>query len=113
MTDSIKQRRRRSTAEAKLKVIQEARQGGVPVRQVCDQYDIRPSQFYQWERKAEQGALEGLCPQKRGRMRVSLREEQLVAEIERLREVIAELNRANTSGCASGRSLALKRGVWR
>jgi transposase-like protein len=104
MTDNIKQRRRRFSAEAKLKAIQEARQGGVPVRQVCEQYDIRPSQFYQWERKAEQGALEGLRPQKRGRKRVSPQEEQLLAEIERLREVIAELNKEN---------LALKRGVWR
>jgi transposase-like protein len=104
MTDNTKRRRRRFTAEAKLKAIQEARQGGVPVRQVCEQYDIRPSQFYQWERKAEQAALKGLRPQKRGRKRVSPREEQLLAEIERLREVIAELNKEN---------LALKRGVWR
>jgi transposase len=104
MTDSTKQRRRRFTAEVKLKAIQEARQGGMPVRQVCDQYDIRPSQFYQWERKAEQAALEGLRPQKRGRKKVSPREEQLLAEIERLREVIAELNKEN---------LALKKGVWR
>lgn len=103
MTDSVKQRRR-FTAEVKLKAIQEARQGGVPVRQVCEQYDIRPSQFYQWERKAEQAALEGLRPQKRGRKKVSPREEQLLAEIERLREVIAELNKEN---------LVLKKGVWR
>ena len=104
MTDSIKQRRRRFTAEVKLKAIQEARQGGVPVRQVCEGYGIRPSQFYQWERKAEQGALEGLRSQKRGRKRVSPREEQLLAEIDRLREVIAELNKEN---------LVLKRGGWR
>jgi len=103
MTDSAKQRRR-FTAEVKLKAIQEARQGRVPVRQVCEQYDIRPSQFYQWERKAEQAALEGLRPQKRGRKKVSPREEQLLAEIERLREVIAELNKEN---------LVLKKGVWR
>ena len=104
MTDSIKERRRRFTAEVKLKAIQEARQGGVPVRQVCEQYDIRPSQFYQWERKAEQAALEGLRPQKRGRKRVNPREEQLLVEIERLREVIAELNKEN---------LVLKKGAWR
>ncbi len=103
MVDSIKQRRRRFTAEVKLKAIQEARQGGMPVSQVCAQYDIRPSQFYQWERKAEQAALAGLRPQKRGRKRVSPREEQLLAEIEQLREVIAELNKEN---------LVLKKGGW-
>ena len=74
------------------------------MREVCEQYDIRPSQFCQWERKAEQAALAGLRPQKRGRKTVSPREEQLLAEIERLREVIAELNKEN---------LALKRGGWR
>ena len=104
MCDSTRQRRRRFTAEVKLKAIQEARQGGVPVRQVCEKYDIGPSQFYQWERKAEEAALEGLRPQKRGRKRVSPREGQLLAEIEQLREVIAELNKEN---------LALKRGIWR
>lgn len=104
MTDSTKQRRRRFTAEMKLQAIQEARQGGAPVRQVCEQYDIRPSQFYQWERKAEQAALEALRGQKRGRKRVSPREEQLLAEIEHLWEVIAELNKDN---------LALKKGGWR
>ena len=104
MTYSTKQRRRRFTAEVKLKAIQEARQGGVPVRRVCEQYDIRPGQFYQWERKAEQAALEGLRPQKRGRKRVDPREEQLLAEVERLREVIAELNKEN---------LVLKKGGWR
>jgi len=103
MTDGTQQGRRRFTAEMKLKAIQEARQGGMSVRQVCEQYDIRPSQFYQWERRAEQAALDALRGQKRGRKKVSPREEHLLVEIEHLREVIAELNKEN---------LALKKGAW-
>lgn len=104
MTDSTEQGRRHFTAEMKLKAIQEARQGGVSVRQVCEQYDMRPSQFYQWERRAEQASLEALRGQKRGRKKVSPRQEHLLVEIEHLREVIAELNKEN---------LALKKGAWR
>ena len=44
-TDNGKQRRRHFTAETKLTAIQEARQGGVPVRQAREKYEILPGQF--------------------------------------------------------------------
>jgi transposase-like protein len=96
--------RRQWTAEAKLKVLHEGRSGAAPLSQVCAQYDIRPSQFYQWEAVAERGALAALRGQKRGRKRQTPTEEALAAEVGRLREVIAELSPEN---------LALKKGVWR
>jgi len=96
-------RRRRITAETKLRALQEARQGGVPISQVCARYGIRPSQFYQWEKLAERAAIEALRGQKRGRKKLTAREEALLAEITRLREVIAELNVEN---------LSLKKGAW-
>jgi transposase-like protein len=72
--------------------------------QTCEKYQIRPSQFYQWERTAEQAATEALRGQKRGRRKTNPREEELLAEIERLRAVIAEISMEN---------LALKKGAWR
>lgn len=96
-------RRRRFSPEVKWQAVQEARQGGVPVSQVCEKHGIRPGQFYQWEKRAEQGALQALREQRRGRKRQSPREEELTAEIERLREVIAEISAEN---------LALKKGRW-
>jgi transposase-like protein len=96
--------RRQFSAQLKLQAIQEARQGGVSISQVCEKYDIRPSQFYQWEKMAEQGALEALRGRKRGRKKFSPREEQLMGEVNRLREVIAEISTEN---------LELKRGRWR
>jgi transposase-like protein len=96
--------RRRFSPELKMRAIQEARQGGVPISRVCEKYGIRPAQFYQWEKRAEQGALQALRQQRRGRKRLSPREEELAAEIGRLREVIAEISAEN---------LALKKGRWR
>jgi transposase-like protein len=97
-------KRRQWTAEAKLKVLHEGRSGAASLSQVCAQHDIRPSQFYQWEAVAERGALAALQGQKRGRKKQTPTEEALVAEVGRLREVIAELSLEN---------LALKKGVWR
>ncbi len=99
-----KRPRRQFTAQLKLQAIQEARQGGVAISQVCEKYDIRPSQFYQWEKMAEKGALEALHGKKRERKRTNPREEQMQEEILRLREVIAEISAEN---------LDLKRGRWR
>lgn len=62
-------RRRKFSSELKLRAIQEARQAGVPISRVCEKYGIRPGQFYQWEKKAEQGAPQALRGQRRGRKR--------------------------------------------
>ena len=78
--------------------------GGVPVSQVCEKYAIRPAQFYQWEKTAQQAALAALKARTRVRRVISAREAGLRAEIERLREVIAEISTEN---------LELKKGSWR
>jgi len=97
-------RRRHFPPELKLQAIQEARQGGVPISQVCEKYGIYPSPFYRREKAGERAALEALRGRKRGRKRISPREEQLLGEIDRLRDVIAELSAEN---------LQLKKGRWR
>lgn len=106
MTTDItdKHPRRLFTAEAKLKIIREARLGNVPISQVCAKYNLSPTLFYQWERTAEAGARTALQAQPRGRKKVRLAEAELLAEVERLREIIAELSSEN---------LQLKKGRWR
>jgi len=104
-TDATDQHpRRQFTAEAKLKIIREARLGNIPVSQVCTKHDISPTLFYQWERTAEAGARIALQAQPRGRKKLRPAEEELLAEVERLREIIAELSSEN---------LQLKKGRWR
>ena len=96
-------KRRMWTAEQKLQVIEEGRQGGTSVSEVCRRREITAGQFYEWERQAKRGALAGL---KQGNHRMKGDEEvaKQQQEIERLREVIVELSTEN---------LALKKGRWR
>ena len=98
------QPRRQFTADAKFKIIREARLGHVPVSQVCAKYTLSPTLFYQWERTAEAGARTALQAQLRGRKKLRPAEEELQAEVARLREIIAELSSEN---------LQLKKGRWR
>ncbi len=108
-----KKARRQLPAETKLQILKEARStnlstpalaGGARVSQVCEQYAISPTLFYQWEQIANRGALAALQGQPRGRKKVRPSEEALLAEVQRLREVIAEITSEN---------LQLKKGRWR
>ncbi len=104
-TEATDQRpRRQFTAEGKLKIVREARLGNIPISQVCARYDISPTLFYQWERRANAGARTALQAQPRGRKKLRPAEEELSAEITHLREIIAELSSEN---------LQLKKGRWR
>jgi transposase-like protein len=94
--------RRQWTAEAKLQIIEEARQTAQSVSEVCRRHGIAPGQFYAWEKKTRQGALKALREGRRGR-KSSSREVQLETEITRLRAVVSELSAEN---------LELKKGLW-
>ena len=96
--------RRQFTAEGKFKILREARLGNVPVSQVCAKYHLSPTLFYQWERTADAGARTALQAQPRGRKKLRPAEAELLTEIARLREIIAEVSSEN---------LQLKRGRWR
>ncbi|HEX9596505.1 MAG TPA: transposase [Anaerolineales bacterium] len=96
--------RRQFAGQTKLQIVKEGRSTNLTLSQVCDQYQISPTQFYQWEQVADRAALAALQGQPRGRKKLRPSEEQLLAEVQRLREVIAELSAEN---------LQLKKGRWR
>jgi len=104
MNGNHKKTRRQFPAETKLQILKEGRTANLSLSQVCEQYQISPRLFYDWERLAEQAALVALRGQPRGRKKVRPSEEALLAEVQRLREVIAELSAEN---------LQLKKGRWR
>jgi len=104
MNGNHKKSRRQFPAETKLQILKEGRTANLSLSQVCEQYQISPRLFYDWERLAEQAALVALRGQPRGRKKVRPSEEALLAEVQRLREVIAELSAEN---------LQLKKGRWR
>ena len=95
--------RRQFSAEAKWQILKEGRSTHLTISQVCDQHQISPTLFYQWERAAERGARQALQGQPRGRKKLRPSEEALLNEIQRLREVIAEISSEN---------LRLKKGRW-
>jgi transposase-like protein len=87
--------RRQFAPTTKVQILKEGRASNTPLSQVCEQYAISPTLFYQWERIAEQASLTAFAGQKRGRKKLRPSEEQLLAEVQRLREVIAELSSEN------------------
>ena len=94
--------RRRWTADEKLKILDEARQAGQSVSEVCRRHQIAPGQFYTWEKLARAGAREALRARARGPKTPDPTTE-LQAEVTRLRAVVAELSAEN---------LSLKKGRW-
>jgi transposase-like protein len=102
-SNSEPQARRKFPADTKWQILKEGRSTNLTISQVCDQYHISPTLFYQWERAAERGARQALQGQPRGRKKLRPSEEALLNEIQRLREVIAEISSEN---------LRLKKGRW-
>jgi transposase-like protein len=96
--------RRQFPGETKLQILKEGRSTNLTISQVCEQHQISPTQFYQWEQIADRAARVALQGQPRGRKKLRPKEEQLLTEVQRLREVVAEL-------CAE--NLLLKKGRWR
>ena len=92
---------RRMAAEEKLRIVEEGRQSGATISEVCRRHQIAHTQFYRWERLARQGSLEALRNGAR-KSKNGKREEWLMSEINRLRAVVAEVIAEN---------LTLKRGV--
>ena len=95
--------RRKIPAELKWQILREGRSTNLTISQVCEQHQISPTLFYQWERAAERGARQALQGQPRGRKKLRPSEEALLKELQRLREVIAEITSEN---------LQLKKGRW-
>ncbi|MFQ5473222.1 MAG: transposase [Candidatus Binatia bacterium] len=94
-------KRRRWTADEKLRILREGREAGESVAEVCRRHGITPGQFYAWEKRAREGALKALrrVP---GRRRPD-RESHLEGELSELRAVVTELLTEN---------LRLKKGRW-
>ncbi len=85
--------RRRSyrlSAEEKLRLVEEGRQAGATISEVCRRHQLDHAQFYRWEKQARQGALEALRNGVK-QSRSTSHEEKLVNEVNRLRAVVTEL----------------------
>ncbi len=88
---------RHFTAQEKLTILQEGRQAGATVSEVCRRHQIAATQYYEWERRAKQGALEALAVRAHNGRPRPTKEEALQAEVSRLREVVVALTSENVS----------------
>jgi len=86
--------KRKFSGEEKYRILEEGRQTGASVAEVCRRHQISASLYYKWEREAKQGALEALSS-KRGKLKGEGRERQLEEKISRLRAVISEITEEN------------------
>lgn len=86
---------RQISAEEKLRVLEEARQPGVTISEVCRRHQIAATQYYDWERRARQAALEGLASKRKSKGNHPTIEEGLRADIVKLHEVVIALTTEN------------------
>jgi transposase-like protein len=82
---------RKWAAEEELQILDEARNAGQLVSEVCRRHRIALTQFYESEKQARAGALEARRTNKRGR-KPTKTVAYLKDEVVRLRIVVAELS---------------------
>ncbi len=87
-------KRSRWKPEEKFQILEEASVGGAAIAEVCRRHGISTAQFYEWRRRAREGALQGLAPRPSRRAGPTA-EELHEMELRRLRAVIAEITAEN------------------
>lgn len=88
--------KRRFMAKERYQILEEARQPGTSVAEICRRYQISTGLYYSWEKAAKQGVLEALNG-KRRQNRESREIEKLQEKITSLRTVISEITEENLS----------------
>jgi transposase len=88
--------RRKYTAEHKVRIVKEALTTDLGVSGVCRKYNISAGQYYKWQERFFEGALEGF---KRGKDGPTAAEQRKLEEqerrIEKMQSVIAEITAEN------------------
>jgi len=86
---------RRFTAEQKLEILREGEQPGVSISEVCRRHGLAPSVFYRWRAVAQGGSAVALKRDAQRRSGKDDGEARHLAEIARLRAVVAEITAEN------------------
>ena len=87
---------RRFTAEEKRTILEETRQPGVTLSEVCRKHSVSPALVYQWQAVAQQATTTALQQvDSRGKSQPDVQTARLMAELERMRRVVAEITAEN------------------
>lgn len=86
MSQESKRSRRQFSVEQKAAILRRHLIDKVPVSDLCDEYKLQPSVFYQWQRLAAENLAGALEPAGNG---TSKREQHLAAKVEQLEAKLA------------------------
>ncbi len=93
-------KRRRWTAEQKLRIVVAGLGGDIEVSELCRREGINPTQYYGWKKQLMKSAVNIFV---NGSEKPSAKEQRLATELTRAKDVIAEITAEN---------LDLKKGLW-
>jgi transposase len=96
---SEKQTRRHFTPQEKVAIVKRHLLEGIPVSNLCDEFGINPTLFYQWQRQLFENAHLAFENGRKARAVEDSKDqkiEQLQAKLTRKNEVMAELMEAHT-----------------
>jgi transposase-like protein len=99
---SDKRQRRQFSAQDKVAIVKRHVLEGTPVSDLCDEFDIHPTLFYQWQRQLFENAHLAFDQGRNGRKTRAVADtnlkkiEQLEAKLQRKNEVMAELMEEHT-----------------
>jgi transposase len=96
---SDKQTRRHFTAQEKVAIVKRHLLEGIPVSNLCDEFQINPTLFYQWQRQLFENAHLAFENGRKSKAVEDAKDhkiEQLEAKMQRKNEVMAELMEAHT-----------------
>ena len=85
--------RKYHSPEHKLKIVKEGLLSNVKISELCRFYDIYPADYYRWKKLTESAMIDGLKLNKTKKKKLSKREEELLKENERLKNVIIQLTK--------------------
>jgi transposase-like protein len=88
-----KKRRRVFSPELKYKIVTEGLQTNVRISELCRHYGIYPVDYYRWKKIAENAILNDFKKNKKKEKKLTLKEQQMQDEIERLQRVIIQLTK--------------------
>lgn len=92
----MRKNRKNYTPEEKVNILKEHLVNGVPVSDLCDQYQLHPTVFYRWQRQLfEQGTAAFQNDEKREVVQLKKKIEKLESKVATKNEVLGDLMEAH------------------
>jgi transposase len=85
-------RRRKWSAEEKLRIVLTGLQGDVEISELCRREGINPTQYYSWKKQLTRSAAKVFTQESE---KPSAKEQRLGRELQRTKDVIAEITAEN------------------